>query len=366
VRICVDLDGVVCRLKSEGQQYADLLPVPGVVERLRELRQQGHYIIIHTARHMKTCAGNVGRAIALQGGVTLDWLRRHEVEYDELYFGKPEADVYLDDNAWRFSSWDEIASDGSSFPLRREHQRQAHRLTLVMPMAGRGQRFVQAGERLPKPLIPVRGRPMYSWAMAGLPLGLVDRVIFVCLREHLTGLGLEHDIRSRYAHLDPVIVPLDGVTEGQACTVLAARASFEADRPLLIFNADTHCRTYLERTLRRGESVDGVLGVFRAAGDKWNFARTDDAGRVVETAEKRRISDWASTGLYYFRRTRDFVEHAEAMIAADERVNGEFYVAPIYNRMIAAGAVVRVDPSPEVWPLGTPEDLAAFELFYPP
>lgn len=118
MRICIDLDGVVCRLKEPGQSYADLEPVPGAVEALRALREQGHYIILYTARHMKTCAGNVGQVIARQGAITLDWLARHEIDYDEIYFGKPYAHLYIDDNAMRFLDWESI--DLEALPEHRE------------------------------------------------------------------------------------------------------------------------------------------------------------------------------------------------------------------------------------------------------
>ena len=127
MRICVDLDGVVCRLRALGQQYAELEPVPGAVEKLRALKAAGHYLILCTARHMKTCEGNVGKVIARQGAVTLHWLAQRGIEYDELHFGKPHADVYLDDNAVRFESWEKIAGDGSSFPLSHEKQVQQER-----------------------------------------------------------------------------------------------------------------------------------------------------------------------------------------------------------------------------------------------
>lgn len=240
-------------------------------------------------------------------------------------------------------------------------------MTVVVPMAGRARRFADAGVRVPKPLIDVRGRPMYAWAVDSLPLRLARRIVFVCLREHLEGWALEPDIRARYRALDPVIVPLDGVTEGQVCTVLAARALIPRDAPLLVYNADTYCRTNLARVLPTlGSEVAGMIGVFRAPGEQWSFARVDACGRVVETSEKRRISDWATTGLYWFARGGDFVAHADAMIAANERAGGgEFYVAPVYNRLIAAGLQVRVDEAREVWALGTPEDLARFEREFP-
>lgn len=120
MRLCIDLDGVVAELRRPGETYAELAPVPGAVEKLAALRRAGHYVILLTARHMKTCEGNVGMVVARQGLVTLAWLEEHGIEYDELHFGKPHADVYLDDNAMRFESWDEIAGDGSSFPVSHE------------------------------------------------------------------------------------------------------------------------------------------------------------------------------------------------------------------------------------------------------
>lgn len=120
MRICLDIDGVICRLREPGQTYADLEPVPGAVERLQALKAAGHYLILMTARHMKTCAGNSGLAVARQGGTLFTWLEKHGIPYDEIWFGKPWADIYIDDNALRFESWDTIAPDGSNLPLSHE------------------------------------------------------------------------------------------------------------------------------------------------------------------------------------------------------------------------------------------------------
>ena len=120
MRICIDLDGTICRLRRPEQSYAEVEPMPDAVEKIRQLKNAGHNIIIYTARHMKTCNGNVGQVIARQGLVTLGWLERHGIPYDEIHFGKPQADVYLDDNAVRLSRWDEIANDGSNLPSSTE------------------------------------------------------------------------------------------------------------------------------------------------------------------------------------------------------------------------------------------------------
>ncbi len=124
MRICIDLDGVICELKKPGESYGELKPVAGAVEKLRLLRQSGHYIIIATARHMMTCGGNVGQVVARQGQTTLEWLSRHAIEYDEIHFGKPHAHVYIDDNALAFRTWAEIAGDGSSLPTNHEESLQ--------------------------------------------------------------------------------------------------------------------------------------------------------------------------------------------------------------------------------------------------
>ncbi len=108
MRIVIDLDGVICPIKGPGESYAELKPIPGAVAKIRALRMDGHCIIIQTARHMKTCDSNVGLVVKRIGKITLDWLERYGIEYDEILFGKPNAHVYIDDRALRFSTWDAI------------------------------------------------------------------------------------------------------------------------------------------------------------------------------------------------------------------------------------------------------------------
>ena len=108
MRICIDFDGVLCQLRKPDESYPNLLPIEGAAKSLIMLRSQGHYIILYIARHMKTTNSNVGLVIATQGQVTLEWLRIHGFIYDEIYFGKPYADAYIDDLALRFNSWEYI------------------------------------------------------------------------------------------------------------------------------------------------------------------------------------------------------------------------------------------------------------------
>jgi capsule biosynthesis phosphatase len=122
MRICFDIDGVLCPLRNTGQTYSELPPLPGAVEKIKSLKEAGHHIILQTARHMKTCNGNVALVIARQGKTLLDWLAKHEIPFDELLFGKPYADIYVDDNAYRFTDWEQIANDGSNFPKNKEKE----------------------------------------------------------------------------------------------------------------------------------------------------------------------------------------------------------------------------------------------------
>lgn len=122
MKICIDLDGTVCTLRKPDETYADVTPLPGACEKLAALKAAGHYLILMTARHMATCQSNPGLVVARQGKTLFDWLEKHGIAFDEVWFGKPHADIYIDDNALRFQSWDAIAGDGSDLPVSKEKQ----------------------------------------------------------------------------------------------------------------------------------------------------------------------------------------------------------------------------------------------------
>ena len=111
MRIVIDLDGTVCPIKKKEQQYEDLEPMEGAIQKINELRTAGHYIIIQTARNMATQDGNLGKVMRNIGKVTMDWLAKHKVPYDEIYFGKPNAHLYIDDRAFRFTTWAAVTPD---------------------------------------------------------------------------------------------------------------------------------------------------------------------------------------------------------------------------------------------------------------
>lgn len=107
-KFCFDLDGTICHIKKEDQHYLDVDPLPGAVETIQQLKSQGHYIIIMTARNMLTYNNNVGKIIANQSPIVIKWLNMHKIPYDELHFGKPLADFYVDDKAIKLTTWKEF------------------------------------------------------------------------------------------------------------------------------------------------------------------------------------------------------------------------------------------------------------------
>ena len=232
-------------------------------------------------------------------------------------------------------------------------------MILVVPLAGRGVRMNEY--TLPKPLVTVAGRPMIAWALDSLKDIPRRQLVFVTLAEHERDFGIAKQLRE-LGGPDAAIVLLPGVTAGQLCTVLEARQFFRDEEDLLIASADTMVVSDLGRTIAaRRPDCRGIISVANLPGERWSFARTDATGQVVEVAEKVRISDHASTGLYYFARTADFLETADEMISRQEKTRGEYYVIPVYQKYIERGWRVDIDRARQMWDLGTPEAKAAFE-----
>lgn len=235
-------------------------------------------------------------------------------------------------------------------------------LNIVMPLAGRGQRFRDAGYPMPKPLVPVHGRPMVELVVENIRPTQPHRCIFLALREHLERWALVETL-NRIAP-DCVIIPVSQVTEGAACTVLLARDHIDASEPLMIANSDQWTNTDIEQYLEAMKDLDGLIMTMQDRDPKWSFAEVNAAGLVTRTAEKEPISDQATVGIYNFRNGQDFIRGAELMIAKNLRVNGEFYVCPVYNQLIGWGArigIYNVGPfGVGMHGLGTPEDLERF------
>jgi len=243
------------------------------------------------------------------------------------------------------------------------------RVNVVIPMAGLGSRFSKAGYTKPKPFIDVAGRLMIERVIDNLALPGA-RYFLIARADHLE--AAPEIAQQLLARGDVEFVSIDNVTEGAACTVLHARPHLDPDTPLLIANCDQivdfSCADYIEDC--RARKLDGSVLSFEDAerNTKWSFARLSDDGLIAEIREKQPISPIATVGIYYFSQARLFIDSALDMIIRNDRVNNEFYVAPVYNYSIAAGGRIGVFmvPAEAMHGIGTPEDLDAFlALRYP-
>ena len=239
-------------------------------------------------------------------------------------------------------------------------------LNIVIPMAGRGSRFQKEGYTLPKPLIPVLGKPMIQVVINNLRPKVAHRFIFICLQEHLEKYQVAEKLKA-WAGAGTEIVTVDQVTEGAACTVLLAKEFINNDEPLMIANSDqwidTDINDYLE-TMNR-ENADGLIMTMWANDPKWSFVRFNEKHEIIEVVEKEVVSNEATVGIYNYKHGKDFVRAAEQMIAKNYRVNGEFYVAPVYNELIREGKKIIIynigKEADGMYGLGTPSDLKLFE-----
>ena len=253
-------------------------------------------------------------------------------------------------------------------------------MKLLLPIAGRGSRFaVQADKNLeykkPKPLIDVRGFPMVRWATGSLPfvkhpkkeisgnfvVGPED-IIFVALKEHDKNYNMSEVLKNIYGNGIKIIF-LDEVTRGAAETALQAKEFINNSEALIISDSDHFFDgEALFNVILENPGIGGVIPVFRVldGNPKWSFSRLAENGYVDLVAEKQPISTWANIGGYYFGRGKDFVEIAEETINKNELTNNEFYIAPLYNKLIARGGKVKLAFPKYVYGLGTPEDLEYF------
>jgi HAD superfamily hydrolase (TIGR01509 family) len=232
------------------------------------------------------------------------------------------------------------------------------KLNVLVPMAGAGSRFEQAGYTFPKPLIDVNGKPMIQTVVENLNIDA--NFIFVVQKNHRAKYNLDSMLKLIAPNC--TIVEVDGITEGAACTTLLAKEFIDNDNPLVMANSDQflewNTSEFLYKMYEQG--CDGGIVTFRATHPKWSFAKIDNFGNVTEVAEKNPISDIASTGIYYWAKGSDYVKYAEQMIDKDVRVNNEFYVCPVFNEAIKDNKIIKTFDIEKMWGIGTPEDLEYF------
>ena len=241
-------------------------------------------------------------------------------------------------------------------------------LQIVVPMAGEGRRFREAGYELPKPLIPVAGLPMVVRAIQDLPPA--GRVVFVARAEHVREYPVV-DVLRRHVP-DCRIVTTEGPTAGQAATVRLAADALEPEWPVIVAACDnTHLYDREELTARMADpAVDCLVWTYRGNPrvlvdpGQHGWVRVDGR-RVLEVSCKAPVSeeplaDHVVSGFFSFRSARLMIDTIDAMVAAGLRVNDEYYMDMVPNLLIAGGRRVEVFEVEKYIGWGTPADLEDF------
>ncbi|WP_413561349.1 glycosyltransferase family 2 protein [Bdellovibrio sp. HCB209] len=235
-------------------------------------------------------------------------------------------------------------------------------MSIIITMAGNSTRFRKAGYNIPKYQIVTKGHTIFEWSMrslAKLPRDM--KIIFVVKKEDEAFDFIKSECR-KLGFETIEVIELDGITNGQATTAKLAISQCKENEFLGIYNIDTYVKA--ENVFIPNADMDGLIPCFNPPGSHWSFVRADKDGVALEVVEKKKISDNATVGFYWFKNPKVYLEAYEVTFSnQDQFVNGEAYIAPMYNSMIGKGLKVglTIVPNDDVFALGTPEELKQFE-----
>jgi len=216
-------------------------------------------------------------------------------------------------------------------------------MTIIFPMAGLSSRFAKAGYKLPKYMLTLKNKSVFQRAVESFENFFnKNKILFIYRNiENSKEFIKEECMKMKLEFYE--CCELKSQTKGQAHTVMLGikKAKIDPNESILIFNIDTfHPDFTLPKELDFSK-IDGYLEVFKADGEQWSFVKADKKGLVLQTAEKQRISELCSSGLYYFKRAKDFERIFKEIWQKNELVKNEFYIAPMYNYLIKEGADIR-------------------------
>ncbi len=294
------------------------------------------------------------KAMSMMGVLPEETLIVEDSPHGLLAASRSRANVLRVDNPYDLTI-EKITKKLNEKKVMSKPKWQGGKMNVLIPMAGAGTRFQQAGYTFPKPLIDVEGKPMIQVVTDNLNIDAT--FIYVVQKEHREKFNL--DTLLNLITPGCKIVEVNGLTEGAACTTLLAKEYIDNDAPLVMANSDQFVEWDSNEFMYKmiEQKVDGGILTFTATHPKWSFAKIDEYGYVTEVAEKNPISDIATVGVYYWAKGSDYVKYAEQMIEKNIRVNNEFYVCPVFNEAIADGKKIKTFNIEKMWGLGTPEDL---------
>lgn len=237
-------------------------------------------------------------------------------------------------------------------------------LHYVFPAAGLGQRFRDIGISTPKPLIEVENVPLIVWAITNFTFSVEDKIWVITLKEH----KLRTILSKTYPKLSQRInyCEIDSVTQGPAITVLKVLPKIPDDSPIIIANTDQYVFGDMDSfvTATKNKVAAGTILTMNAKGNQWSYIEKNKFGWVSRVVEKEQISSEATVGIYGFSKKILCQNSIEKSIRNNETVNGEFYIAPVYNHIIRSKQKVLPfligDTGIEVMGTGTPTDLEKF------
>lgn len=236
-------------------------------------------------------------------------------------------------------------------------------LHIIMPMAGEGSRFAKAGWTTPKPLIELRGVPLFRRAIGSVAIEGVDmKYSFIVRQEHIDKQHIDRLIKAKQP--DARVFSVLKTTRGAVETCLVAEPAIDDEDAIVVMDCDLEFRSvrYNELVKRAlsvtaDEADGGALVSFESENPRYSYAEVDDEGRVLRTAEKDPISSHALCGSYFFGSGKDFKRIAHQLLVDGTHGKAEFYVSLLYNYLLAEGKVVRLAPMEEYYSYGTPEEL---------
>lgn len=238
-------------------------------------------------------------------------------------------------------------------------------LHIIMPMAGEGSRFAKAGWTTPKPLIELRGVPLFMRAINSVALeGVNMKYSFIVRQEHIDNHGIDKLIKD--IQPDANVFSVLKTTRGAVETCLVAGSAIDDEDAIVVMDCDLEFRSvrYNELvsaalSIPANQADGGALVSFDSDNPRYSYALVDNEGRVLRTAEKEPISNHALCGAYFFGSGRDFKRIAHQLLDDGTHGKAEFYVSLLYNYLLAEGKVVRLATMEEYYSYGTPEELLA-------
>lgn len=235
-------------------------------------------------------------------------------------------------------------------------------MQVIIPCAGESKRFFDQGYDTIKQLLRVRSKTVLDHVIDNFRRHDAQ-FYFIFQKKHVETFGAEIEGVLQQAQIDHRLIVINELTDGAVNTALIAASQINLNDTLIIANSDQWVEWNLDAFLyeMHEANADGAMPIFTDTKreNKWSFVAMDDGRRITEVRAKDAFTPHAVVGIYYFKHGRDFIKYGNRLIASNKRVNGEFYVCPVFNELIADGLKVLAYQVNTMVGLGTPEDFEA-------